>query len=104
MQRPYDGYSPLHEAVRHGFFSAAIALIECGADVHARTHANETALEIARQFNYTAIVHYIEHVIKKETEFGTLPGPEESSPALGSPSENERPAAHALIRAIRMGD
>lgn len=44
---PYNGLTALHDAVWHGHFAAAEALIEAGASLLARTHTGLTPRELA---------------------------------------------------------
>lgn len=53
---PYNGYTPLIDAVWHGHYEAAQVLVEAGADAGIRGHDGKSALDLAREFNYPSIV------------------------------------------------
>ncbi len=51
-QGPYNGLTALHDAVWHGHFETAAALVRAGARRDLRTHAGLTPLGLARLYGY----------------------------------------------------
>lgn len=49
VQGPINGYTPLHDALWHGFEDCARLLIEAGAHLDLRGHDGKTVLDIARE-------------------------------------------------------
>lgn len=49
---PYNGLTALHDAVWHGHFEAAKALVQAGAPLALRTHAGLTPRELALLYGY----------------------------------------------------
>lgn len=52
---PYNGYTPLMDAVWHGHYEAAHVLVEAGADTAVRGHDGKSALDLAREFGYARL-------------------------------------------------
>lgn len=57
---PYNGYTPLHDAVWHGHLETARAYIEAGARLDLRALDGRTPLEMARVYGYPHLVEVLE--------------------------------------------
>ena len=55
-RRSQDGYTPLHEAARHGYVFTAQLLLESNASVNATCNRNSTPLHLAIQFEHPEVV------------------------------------------------
>ena len=55
-QGPFNGYTPLHDAIWHGHYEAAKVLINAGAKTDLLTYEGYTALELAQRYHYRKIV------------------------------------------------
>jgi ankyrin repeat protein len=51
-QGPYNGFTPLHDAVWHGHLVAARALVDAGARLNLKTHAGLTPRGLAVLYGY----------------------------------------------------
>lgn len=58
-QGPYNGLTPLHDAVWHGHVEAAQLLVELGAPLGARTHAGFTPRELALRYSYEELARLL---------------------------------------------
>ena len=58
-QGPYNGMTPLHDAVWHGHLEAARALVDAGAPLHLRTHAGLTPRELAVLYGYDDLARFL---------------------------------------------
>lgn len=56
-----NGYTPLHDAIWHGNTEAAKLLIDAGARLDLKTYERDTPLDLAKRYNYTEIIDYIEN-------------------------------------------
>jgi uncharacterized protein len=56
---PYNGLTPLHDAIWHGHLQAARVLIEAGAPLDARTHAGQTPRDLAILYGYEDIARLL---------------------------------------------
>jgi ankyrin repeat protein len=56
MQGPFNGYTPLHDAVWHGHTEAAEVLLEAGVRADIAGHDGRTPLALARDSGYHEIV------------------------------------------------
>lgn len=54
-QGPFNGYTPLHDAIWHGHYEAAKVLLNAGAETDLRGYDGHTALELAQRFCYCEI-------------------------------------------------
>lgn len=54
-QGPYNGLTPLHDAIWHGHLEAVRVLIDAGAPLFLRTHAGLTPRELAEQYGYADV-------------------------------------------------
>lgn len=54
-QGPFNGYTPLHDAVWHGHYAAAKELIDAGAKTNLKGHDGNTAKDLALLYGYEAI-------------------------------------------------
>jgi ankyrin repeat protein len=61
------GKQPIHWAVRKNARAAVEALLIAGADVNVPDGYGATPLQMAQQFNYTAMVGYLKSRGAKET-------------------------------------
>lgn len=59
-QGPKNGYTALHDAVWQNHVETAKVLVDAGADLQLRSHAGETALELARAKKRREIAALIE--------------------------------------------
>lgn len=59
VQGPYNGLTPLHDAVWHGHFDAAQALVAAGAPLDLRTHAGLTPRDMALLYGYSDIARML---------------------------------------------
>jgi hypothetical protein len=59
-QGPYNGYTPLMDAVWHGHFDAARVLVKSGANLALQGHDGKSALDLAREFRYERIAALLE--------------------------------------------
>lgn len=60
-QGPNNGYTPLHDAIWHGNTKAARVLIKGGAKLDLSTYEQDTPLALAKRYQYSEIVKFIEH-------------------------------------------
>jgi ankyrin repeat protein len=67
-QGPYNGYTPLMDAVWHGHFDAARVLVETGADLSLRGHDGRTALDLAREFGYGRLEELLRQADSREPD------------------------------------
>lgn len=58
-QGPYNGLTPLHDAVWHGHMEAAKALVEAGAPLDIRTHAGLTPRQLALLYGYGELARFL---------------------------------------------
>jgi ankyrin repeat protein len=72
-QGPYNGLTPLHDAVWHGHLEAATALLEADAPLTIRTHAGLTAKELAALYGYRDLVFLLLDAEKKR-DSSRVPG------------------------------
>ncbi|WP_394242160.1 ankyrin repeat domain-containing protein [Vibrio astriarenae] len=61
-QGPNNGYTPLHDAIWHGHTLAAQALIERGARTDLKGYDGKTPLDLAREYQYSAIADMLENI------------------------------------------
>ncbi len=54
-QGPFNGYTPLHDAVWHGHYDAARVLVEASAKTDLRGYDGFTPLELAKRYYYTEL-------------------------------------------------
>lgn len=59
LQGPYNGLTPLHDAVWHGHLDAAQALVAAGAPLDLRTHAGLTPRDMALLYGYGDIARML---------------------------------------------
>jgi len=59
-QGPYNGYTPLHDAVWHGHFAAAEVLVHAGVRTDLTGLDGRTAADLARQHGYQEIVDLLQ--------------------------------------------
>ncbi|RZL79049.1 MAG: hypothetical protein EOP66_07500 [Sphingomonas sp.] len=59
MQGALNGLTPLHDAVWHGHVEASRTLVEAGHPVGLRTHAGQTAREMALGYGYEELADYL---------------------------------------------
>ena len=59
-QGPYNGYTPLHDAVWHNHVEAARMLVEAGAALHSRSHAGHTPHDLARLHGYAEMADMLQ--------------------------------------------
>ena len=59
-QGPYNGYTALHDAVWQNHVETAEALIEAGANLHIKSHAGETPLDLARSQHHRELAALLE--------------------------------------------
>lgn len=64
-QGPNNGYTPLHDAIWHGHYSAAKAFIDGGALLDLSTYEQETPEQLAQKYQYQMIVRLLQ---KKRSE------------------------------------
>ena len=68
-QGPYNGYTPLHDAIWHGHQDGhretIHILLEAGVRLDLRTHNGKTPLELAKELGFDDIVKMIEAEMKK---------------------------------------
>jgi uncharacterized protein len=57
---PYNGYTPLHDATWHGHTEAVRVFLEAGARTDLVGYDGKTALDLAKEYRYDAIVKLIE--------------------------------------------
>lgn len=58
-QGPYNGFTPMHDAVWHGHIETVQALLNAGAPVHIRSHSGLTPRELAQLYGYEKIVELL---------------------------------------------
>lgn len=54
-QGPFNGYTPLHDAVWHGHYEAAHVLIAAGAKINLRGYDGFTPLDLAKRYKYSKL-------------------------------------------------
>jgi ankyrin repeat protein len=64
-QGPYNGLTPLHDAVWHGHLDAAKALVEERAPLDIRTHAGLTPQELALLYGYVDLARFLAEAEQK---------------------------------------
>jgi hypothetical protein len=57
-----NGYTGLHWAAKTGNENTLKLLLDCGADIHAKTHEGQTALHLAAKHGHDEIVHTLVEV------------------------------------------
>lgn len=82
LQGPFNGYTALHDAVWHGSYETAKQLVDAGANVNLKGWDGNTALDLARKYNYTDIIALLEPVTGEKTA-------QQQTPAAQSPAGNE---------------
>lgn len=80
-QGPYNGLTALHDAVWHGHFDVADALVRAGARRDLRTHAGLTPLELARLYGYDRLADML---ARDEPEALQLLEPRSLQPSAGT--------------------
>jgi len=63
-QGPYNGYTPLHDAIWHGHIETVKVFLNAGAHLNLRTHTGKTPLELAIEYGY----HEITTLIQKKMD------------------------------------
>jgi ankyrin repeat protein len=59
LQGPFNGYTPLHDAVWHGHFEATEILIQAGARTDLAGLDGNTPLDLAEKYDYKTIVRFL---------------------------------------------
>jgi ankyrin repeat protein len=58
-QGPFNGYTPVHDAIWHGHTETARVYIDAGARLDLRALDGRTPLEMAREYGYPEIVELL---------------------------------------------
>lgn len=58
-QGPFNGYTPLHDAVWHGHRAAAAVLVDAGARTDLAGYDGKTAADLAREYGYHELVELL---------------------------------------------
>jgi len=66
-QGPFNGYTPLHDAVWHGHLAAAEALVNAGARTDISGLDGKTAIDLAREHGYHDIVDLLQPAGRQQT-------------------------------------
>jgi uncharacterized protein len=62
-QGPFNGYTPLHDAVWHGHTDCVRVLLDAGARLDLRGHDNKTPADLAREYGYDEILDLLQKAL-----------------------------------------